>query len=229
MTDENIKQHKPGSDDSKNAATSAPSTRDSFVVQAILTVIGVARKVMPYGLVSKYVFRQSVVSFYFVDVWVLFHLLLAIAVWVTLPLTVSIYLGWVLIAYGAVRVFELVVYNLDVMFGDPVTAKPYKLRSLRRSLLLALCNYAEVLFWFAAFYRIFAPDFGTKDLVATATGSFYLSILTMATYGDIQPTTTCTRWIVSAHLAISLFLTLGVLARFISVLPRPQSMDPNEK
>jgi len=125
-----------------------------------------------------------------------------------------------------VRVFEIFVYNLDVMLGDPETSKPYKLRSLRRSFLLAGCNYVEVLFWFSAIYRINASDFGAD--VASATNTLYLSVLTMATYGDIDPKTVGARWLVSAHLLVSMFLTLGVLARLVSALPRPKSMDEEE-
>jgi hypothetical protein len=106
---------------------------------------------------------------------------------------------------------------------------PNTVRSTRRSFLLGLLNYIEVLLWFAAVYRFLATSFGQNaDFVSTVTGSIYFSILTMATYGDITPKTTTTQWIVAIHLAIALFLTLGVLARFISLLPRPKSLDETE-
>ena len=97
-------------------------------------------------------------------------------------------------------------------------------------MLLAVLNYGEVLLWFAAFYRFSAARFGDKSaLVGTVDGSFYYSLLTMATYGDINPQDALSRWLVALHLAIALFLTLVVLARFVSLLPRPRSKDPHDK
>jgi len=136
----------------------------------------------------------------------------------------------VIFIYACWRVFEICIYNMRQMLGAhskiPV---PNTVRSKRRSFLLALLNYAEVLFWFAAVYRVLAPSFGSNsEFVSTATGSFYFSILTMATYGDITPKTTVAQWLVAVHLVISLFITLGVLARFVSLLPRPKSLDNAE-
>jgi hypothetical protein len=97
-------------------------------------------------------------------------------------------------------------------------------------MLLAVLNYGEVLLWFAAFYRFSAARFGDKaSLVSTVDGSFYYSILTMATYGDINPQDTISRWLIALHLAIALFLTLVVLARFVSLLPRPRSKDTHDE
>jgi voltage-gated potassium channel Kch len=87
------------------------------------------------------------------------------------------------------------------------------------------------MFWFAASYGFFANEFDSNisAIVATLTGSFYFSILTMATYGDIAPQTTFGRWLVTWHLLISIFLTIGVLGRLVSVLPRPRPRDKAEE
>lgn len=193
------------------------------------TLIGWAQAVTPFEVVSKRLLGLKQVGYFFVDTWVLAHLAIAVATWALISTTSTGFLPWLCVVYGGVRVLELTLYNIDVMLGDPTTSEPYKIRSLRRSLLLGIVNYAEVLFWFSAFYRFGATFFGTNaELVSSATGSFYFSILTMATYGDITPNAPFARWLVAFHLILSLFLTLGVLARFVSVLPRPKSHDPND-
>ena len=50
---------------------------------------------------------------------------------------------------GALRVFDIIRFQLLLLLADR-SAGP--LRGYRRSLLLLLCNYLEVIVWFSAFY-----------------------------------------------------------------------------
>ena len=134
-----------------------------------------------------------------------------------------------LLIYGALRTWEICLTTLSVMLGGNPDAE-FTVLSVRRSLILGVLNYIEVMFWFAAAYAFFANQFAESvaPLVATLTGSFYYSILTMATYGHIAPVTAPARWLVSVHLLIAIYLTIGVLGRLVSVLPRPRSRDSGE-
>jgi len=138
-------------------------------------------------------------------------------------------ISWLVLGYGAVRVFDIVTYHLGVLFAHPTSAD-FALRSLRRSVVLALHNYGEVLFWFAAAYRRFAVHFSNSDIVGSVDGALYYSVVTMTTvgYGDITPSDALSRWIAVMHISVSLFLTLIVLGRLVSLLPKPKSLDPNE-
>jgi hypothetical protein len=66
--------------------------------------------------------------------------------------------------------------------------------------------------------------------LSTARGALYYSVVTMATlgYGDIFPTDDRARVFVTVHLGVAVFITLLVLARFVSYLPAPRSKEPGE-
>lgn len=205
-------------------------TADSFVVSAAASVLRRAYSVTPFALAERAVFGQNPTSYFFVDAWVLGHVVLSVIVWSVVSPAITGFWQGVVFIYACWRVLEICIYNMRQMLGGhSKIPTPNTVRSTRRSFLLALLNYAEVLIWFAALYRVAARSFGSNsEFVSTATGSFYFSILTMATYGDITPKTTAAQWLVAAHLAISLYITLGVLARFVSLLPRPRSLDNAE-
>lgn len=206
-------------------------TGDSFVLAAITAAASHLYRLTPFAVAERVLFCGAPTSFFFVDLWVLSNLGIGVVAWLLMSPTIGGMWQWLLVVYGAWRVFDVCVYNLRVILGaHSKIPEPNTVRSTRRSLLLGLLNYIEVLFWFAAFYRFISASFGqNSDFVSTVTGSFYFSILTMATYGDITPSTIATRWLVAVHLAIALFLTLIVLARFVSLLPRPKSLDETEK
>lgn len=62
-------------------------------------------------------------------------------------------------------------------------------------------------------------------------GALYYSIVTMTTlgYGDIFPDHDFGRFVVTIHLAVALFMTVVILARIVSYLPVPNTMDKDEK
>jgi hypothetical protein len=212
-------------------ASSRWKTGDSFVLGIVTAMVSHLYRLTPFAVAERALFGGPPTSFFFVDLWVLSNLGISVLAWLLMSPMIAGVWQWLFILYGAWRVFDVCVYNLRVLLGaHSKIPDPNTVRSTRRSLLLGLLNYIEVLFWFAAVYRFISASFGQNaDLVSTATGSFYFSILTMATYGDITPTTIATRWLVAIHLAIALFLTLIVLARFVSLLPRPKSLDETER
>jgi hypothetical protein len=201
---------------------------DSFITKWFTEIFGALRWVSAFQILRS-VLPERFISYALVDAWVLCHAAVAGVAWLSTTPDSACFLTRCAIVYGAVRVFELVIYNVNVLFVDPAMSADHALRSFRRSLILGLINYGEVLLWFAAFYHFFAARFGDRaSLVGTIDGSFYYSILTMATYGDITPQDTFSRWLVAIHLCVALFLTLVVLARFVSLLPRPKSKDSSD-
>lgn len=205
-------------------------TADSFILSAATASLKRAYSLMPFALAERALFGDRPTSYFFVDAWVLAHVALSIFAWLLASPTIAGFWQGFLLVYAFWRVLEICIYNMRQMLGAHTKIPtPNTVRSTRRSFLLALLNYGEVLFWFAAVYRVLSLSFGSNaEFVSSATGSFYFSILTMATYGDITPKTTPTQWLVAGHLVISLFITLGVLARFVSLLPRPKSLDNEE-
>lgn len=133
--------------------------------------------------------------------------------------------------YGCLRIWEIIIYQINVLLFDQFrkerNGEQYKLRGFRRLVLLSLQNYAEILFWFASLYFLFASLFSDPSILSTLTGSLYYSLVTMSTlgYGDITPVQQGGFVLVIAHSVVGLFMTLMIIARFISLLPIPDSLD----
>lgn len=203
--------------------------QDSYIVRQTIQAIRLARKATPYSFIAGKLLPAKHGNWRFVDTWVLSHVALAACAWLAIGALGAYYFFLIPIAYGALRTWEVAITAMDVMLGGRPDAE-FTVRSVRRSLILGVLNYVEVMFWFAAAYAYFSSEFGTNAvLVRTITGSFYYSILTMTTYGDISPQTTFGRWLVTVHLLLSIYLTIGVLGRLVSTLPRPRSRDWSEE
>ena len=141
-----------------------------------------------------------------------------------------------LLGYSVVRIIEVVSYQAMVVFFDPLRSpratKDYAVRGHRRLVLLGLHNYLEITIWFANIYCFFRSSFGPHpEILATPYGAWYYSLVTMTTlgYGDVTPTTDFARIIVSLHLLVTIFITIILLARFVSNLPVPRSLDEAEQ
>jgi hypothetical protein len=174
-------------------------------------------------------------TYVFVDCWALGNLVLA---------GFSLVCGrqggvstaeWVLILYGGLRVFEVIVYQINVLLFDEYRAlrggQTYAVRGYRRLVVLSLQNYVELLLWFAFAYRNAAAWFSSAKIpVDTASGALYFAVVTMATvgYGDITPINRRGAAIVVAQSAVGLFMTLMILARFVGILKPPATLDPFE-
>jgi hypothetical protein len=174
-------------------------------------------------------------SYSFVDFWVLGQLTLSVMSLVISPQRVVRGWEWALLVWGAIRIFEIVVYQVEVLlFGEYRALKSgrkYAVRGYRRLVILAVHNYAEVLVRFAFAYRNFSGSFSsTKIQLDSLTGSLYFSIVTVSTigFGVITPIDSRGAWIVMCQIAVGLFMTLMLLARFVGLLGRPKTLDPYE-
>ena len=180
-------------------------------------------------------------SYGFVEVWVTAHTIIAAIVLVlttTGLLTVTDVVFPLILYYGGLRVFETVVYQINVLLFDEYrrfklckldsTLEPYKVRSFRRLVLLLLHNYFEVLCWFALFYVYFniQNDLSMQhgiSLVAVVRESLYMMIAFGPEANEaISPTG---QIILTIHSFVGVYMTVIVLSRFLALLPSPQSKD----
>ncbi|MBI4188400.1 MAG: hypothetical protein HY529_04235 [Chloroflexi bacterium] len=179
-------------------------------------------------------------SYGFVELWVLTHLSLSAIFLSTWPAIGTV-------VYGAFRVFELIVYQVNVLLFDEYRAKkteyikrktgeiytsPYALRGYRRILILATLNYVEIIFWFALFYYKLSWAFDTHEASLNSFfNTLHFSLITMTGFGStpIYPIKTLGYALTSINMAIGLFMALLILARFISFLPKPKTMDEFER
>jgi hypothetical protein len=175
-------------------------------------------------------------SYRFVDGWVLGNLVLSIALLLMCSAPNLRWWEFIAIGYGLIRVFEVFIYQINVLLFDEYRAKKagkyYAVRGFRRLSLLLLHNYGEIIFWFALFYRNLdgAFDSGKRTLNSFLV-SLNFSFVIMTTFGSstISPKETLGDILTLVQSVIGLFMALLILARFISLIPTPETLDEFEK
>jgi hypothetical protein len=171
-----------------------------------------------------------------IDAWVHLHLFLAIILWVAVSIIDSVvWLIWFFVIYGILRISYIVIYNINVILFDQFQRnglkKNYMVRSYRRILICLFINYAEIILWFAIFYCFLKHCFSMSYVcLNNPMGSLYFSIVTMTTlgYGDIKPINNWGAFLCGFQTLIGVFWIAVVVARFITVLPKAQTRDPDE-
>ncbi|MDH7577271.1 MAG: hypothetical protein QHH75_05455 [Bacillota bacterium] len=106
----------------------------------------------------------------------------------------------------------------------------YYLRSYRRIVLLLLHNYFEIIFWFAASYLVLAGQFSFEKFHGSLVGVIYSSFAVMTNIGSagISARTLAGLYVLWVQSLVGLFMTLVSLARFISILPAPRTLEEKE-
>ncbi len=160
----------------------------------------------------------------YVDAWVLANLVLVVALFVCSAYgreALPSWFGWAFGVYGGIRVFEIVAYYFDMLLFQKARAqwrRKHHEIEFPRTLLLVLLNYAEIVLWFAFFYRTLDWRFETGGV---ALDGFYqsseqflnLSVVKMAGIGQtgIVPADFWTRLLCSTESAVG----YGMLALVI--------------
>jgi len=207
----------------------------SFIVEFWSRTFYILDKISLFYLICKK-FPVAGRSYAFVEGWVLGHLLLSI---ILLIICSTPNLRWweaIAVGWGALRVWEVVIYQINVLlFGEyraRTTGKVYALRGYRRIVILLLHNYVEFIFWFALFYRNMDWAFETGRV---ALNSFFVSLnfsfakMTTFGYTAITPSLFWGNVVVLIQSAIGLFMALLILARFVSMIPKPETLDEFER
>lgn len=164
-------------------------------------------------------------SYLFVDIWVHGNFILSILVFL---LWCSASVAWVtgvVLAYAALRLYEILIYQFNVIFFGKLRAKKKgqdnALLDPVRSVLSLLLNYIEVIFWFALFYLHFSSSFrggATKLASHSQAFGFSLSRMTFSGIVEIVPNDCMGYILLHSHATIGLFMTVFVVGWAISVL-----------
>ena len=217
----------------------------SFIVEIWSKVFSVLRWISPFQIIRTLI-PVTREGYRFVEGWVLGNLLLSI---VLLLICSAPSLRWweaIAIGYAGIRVFEVFIYQINVLLFDQYRAKkeehrlrrlgityvPYALRGFRRIVILLLHNYVEIIFWFALFYRNIGWAFETGGVsLDSFLVSLNFSFVMMTTFGHIaiSPRETLGSILIFIQSVIGLFMALLILARFISLLPPVETLDEFEK
>lgn len=208
--------------------------KDSWIVAFWAKVFFFLGKLSLFALL-KWLLRNRP-SYGFVEYYVTFQTFLAL---LTFIITSSRHeeptnrLLFCLILYGGFRVFETVVYQVNVLMFDEfrafVAGKAYKVRSFRRLVLLLLHNYFEIMCWFGVFYTFFyrSGDISTSGVPIEFFTIFRECLLMMISFGpeSNEANNSIGVIVLTIHSFVGIFMTVMVLGRFLALLPTPESHD----
>lgn len=167
-------------------------------------------------------------NYFIVDAWVVFNNFLAFAFVFFAQMSIPIWINYILLVYGGLRVFEIFIYQLNIIFVHPYRGgtQKYELESYRRMTIMLIHNFFEIVFWFAGTY-ILLQVMNDKNSLAI-TKSFLQMITYDANIAGNKPTTIALI-ILQLQAIIGAFMTVLSLARFSSLFPKPNTKDDSEK
>ncbi|WP_214785443.1 hypothetical protein [Exiguobacterium sp. s183] len=188
-----------------------------------ITLFDLIRRIFPSSRTGKY-------RFLLVEIWVISNVMLSIFSLIYISNNSNgnfqQILSGLIIFYGVLRVFEIGITQINIlMFSD----SNHEVRSYKRTIILLLHNYVEIVMWFTCTYLFFSTEF---DLMETKSFSevIYISFMTMASFqSSLKPLTSLGYYLIVFQTLTGLMLTLICLAKFIPLLNNPTSINSDEK
>lgn len=203
--------------------------KEPYLVAMWTAILKFLEKISVFYIVRNYILPNYTTRNYrFVDNWLVFHTLLSILfVVISYMDSVSIGIKYILVGYGSLRIFEIFIYQLNVLLVHPYQTTSYTLHSYRRMTIALIHNFFEIVFWFAGTYITFQFINGIDPGYAV-----YHSFTHMVTYSldiDSKQWPLLALIVLQGQALVGVFMTVISLARFISLFPQPQSTDSNEQ
>lgn len=205
---------------------------DSFIVDMWEVIFRVLSYISIFYVIRKI---KNKVTYRFVDLWVIGNFLFSIlsSILIFYLHENLIYVMIALSIYGSLRVFEVIVYQINVVFFDPYRAykakKDYKIKSIRRMILALFHNYVEIMFWFAAIMLTISK---ASHISITATWFEYVTstILCVAIFDrsgleNIIGQNPFLMQLAFFEIVSGLIMTIISIARFIGILPTVDEID----
>ncbi len=199
-----------------------------FYLLRFVSLLTIIRKAFPSIFKSGY-------GYVVVEVWVIIHTVLAMVAAITVYLHPENVVATIFLIYGALRIFEIVVVQVNILLFDEFRArkagKPYSIRGYRRIVLLLLHNYAEIVFWFTGTLMFLHHASHLEiDNFSLAT-AFRQGILQMASFSsrELHPVDLYASLVLLLQTVVGIFMTILTLARFVSLMPAPLTQEPYER
>lgn len=202
--------------------------RKPYLVNSWVVILRFLEKVSVFYVVRNYIIpKYAKQNGRFVDHWLLFHTILSfVFLWISSLDSISSIVKYGFVIYGSLRIFEIFIYQLNVMLVHPFQSNNYTLIGYRRMTIALIHNFFEIVFWFAGTYITFQFIDGIDPWYA-----IYHSFTHMVTY---SLTIDNNQWakiglvVLQGQALVGVFMTVISLARFISLFPQPKSTDENE-
>ncbi|MER2108714.1 MAG: hypothetical protein ABS949_17445 [Solibacillus sp.] len=204
--------------------------KKSFLVETCTFMLRNLEKVSVFYILRKLLPKDYISgNTRFVDKWLIGHLFLALLyVFIAGSDKAPNWLKYTLLIYGCVRMFEVSIYQLNVILVHPYNTSNYSLDSYRRMTIALIHNFFEFIFWFAG-------TFVTMQFIngASTPLALYTSFVHMVTYNiDLDSSSKGSILavvILQFQALIGVFMTMLSFARFISLFPQPGTQDKNEQ
>jgi hypothetical protein len=171
--------------------------------------------------------RQELLeNFSFVDSWVIGCLFLSIILYGVSFTTKSAFIHIAILFLMVVRLWEFLPYILKVTIFTKANKGQTDIYDARRTVILMLSNYLEMIFWFATWYSILASHnrlhiVGAPHFIVV----FRESVMSMvANSGGGFTQMARSAWImITIENILGLVMTILVAARIVSFLPPPST------
>lgn len=205
-------------------------------------IFGILEKISVFSLIRK-LFKDSITKPYeFVEKWVLGHFIFAFITTLIVYYVSDkfIWVAYIIAIYGAFRVFEIIIYQINVMFFHPYRAEkigePYRIKSPTRMVVLLLHNYIEVMFWYTTMIIVLLKV-GGGIIEGTWGECIRSNILCVATFdssgiekiasldGEGISNIPMFANLIFLQIVTGIIMTLISLARFMNLMPEVDSID----
>lgn len=205
-------------------------TNDGFVMDLWEKIFKLLSKISVFYLITTILRTKIKKPYTFVEKWVVGNLLAAITGSLIVYFTGNKIILLILFIYGISRVFEIIVYQLNVILFDSYRAHKkgiqYKVKSVSRMLVLLIHNYIEIVFWYAvmALTIIYLNNQSESFSWAHYIKSSFLCISTFNEDAVISNGVFLSK--IAFFEAVSgIILTIVSIARCINTLPAVEEID----
>lgn len=186
-------------------------------------------KISIFNFIRKFIVKSNKHSF--VDKWVFGNLVAAIISSAITYYLIDKFVGvlWIIITYASMRIFEVIIYQLNVFFFDQYryerNGNDYSIKSSTRMVILLLHNYVEIMFWYVAIIisLIRINGGGIHDSWVSCVQSNIICIATFDSSGIreiIGGMNSNLGQVIFLEIITGIIMTLISLARFIGVMPQ---------
>lgn len=205
--------------------------KDTFIVDLWEKIFNLLSKISVFSFIKLI---KKEITYSFVEKWVIFNTLFAFS-----STLIVYYLGgyfvfviWILMIYGSLRIFEIIIYQINVLLFDPSRAIKngikYRIKSPTRLVVLLIHNYFEIICWFST---IFISNLILNDMISDNWG-YYLRInfLCISTFDTSYISESLSHFGKLSQFAfyettVGFIITIISLARFIGLLPGVDSVE----
>lgn len=167
-------------------------------------------------------------TYLFPELWVLGNAGCGVIVYCLMACQIiSNFWGWICVVLVCLRMFEILVYHINVTLFDPIinSQNNYAIKSATRMLILLLINMVEYILYFSIVYLFFIPK--NVDVSCWQVFSMSMSAFMNIDMPIVVGSPNAVMVLVRLESIIGVFMNLICIARVIGMLPNVRTKDCN--